>query len=73
MLHWSFPGPDRRALNWLWHALKRDEKVYTIESVNLPQGAWLHVFSFVGRGWRTLAAVGDQNDRKQLAASGRKH
>lgn len=45
-LHWSFPESDRAALNWLWHAARRASAPDL-----LPEALWLHVFSYVTRGW----------------------
>jgi len=39
-IHWSFPTSDRQALNTLWYT----ERVF-------PSEIWIHIFSFIGRGW----------------------
>jgi hypothetical protein len=43
-IHWSFPTSDRHAINLLWHSEGTRGRVF-------PGEIWLHIFSFVGRGW----------------------
>ncbi|CAB9506742.1 unknown protein [Seminavis robusta] len=43
-LHWSFPVTDRQMINWLWYHVRP-----SID--DLPEDAWLTIFSFVGRDW----------------------
>ena len=65
-LHWSFPGADRRMLNWMWHALKRRQNE---DGPNLPSEVWLRVFGYVGRGWWDLSTLKDQNGFHDLPRS----
>jgi len=72
-LHWSFPGVDRRMLNWLWYALER-QREYNSDSANtatvtLPSAVWLKVFGFLGRGSWSLSALGDQNGYELMPPS----
>lgn len=70
-LHWSFPGADRRTINWLWHALQKQQQLQQDNQRNalLPSEIWLRIFGFIGRGWWSLAALGDQNGLEDLAPS----
>lgn len=42
-IHWSFPTSDRHALN----TLSRTDGLLRL----VPLEIWLHIFSFIGRGW----------------------
>ena len=46
-IHWSFPTSDRYAINLLWYSVGADGRLF-------PSEIWLHIFSFVGRGWFDL-------------------
>jgi hypothetical protein len=65
-LHWTFPSTDRHALNLLWHTFQRPTVPAVVlqrtehgrrpvrklrRPLTLPADLWLHVFSFVERGW----------------------
>ena len=45
-IHWSFPATDRAMLSLLWHSFRRPGAPDL-----LPDVLWLHIFSFVRRGW----------------------
>lgn len=71
-LHWSFPGTDRRMLNWLWHAAQKQQERNNPQDDNpalLPSELWLRIFGFIGRGWWSFATLGDQNGLEDLAPS----
>ena len=77
-LHWSFPGADRRMLNWLWHALQtKRQQSYREPGGNctvamLPSEVWLRVFGFIGRGFWNLSTLKDQNGYQYTHPSMRK-
>ena len=66
-LHWTFPAADRRMLNWLWHALKKQQQASS--SQTLPSEVWRRVFGFIGRGWWSLSVLRDQNGWETLRPS----
>ena len=58
-IHWSFPATDRTMLSLLWHSFRRPGAPDL-----LPDVLWLHIFSFVRRGWWAS---------RQLFPNGRPH
>ena len=71
-LHWSFPGVDRRMLNWLWYALEKQNEKQDTSKKNaavLPSEVWLRVFGFIGRNWWSLSTLKDQNGFQHISQS----
>lgn len=47
-LHWSFPTADRSVINWIWHHVAQRQ---SRDGCLPPPEIWLHILSFIGRGW----------------------